>query len=183
MKGCDIVLKLVDASEEYLKQYKEAYLLAKEKVESGNLNKRSLMFEDPDSVDIVQKHKDNRVRNKLQKGYVPSYDYFLIDDDLFIGVIHIRIELTPALLRYGGHIGYGINPKYWRQGYGTKLLKLGLEKAKQLGIKEKVLVTCDDDNIGSYKIIEYNGGILENIIENKKDGQIFLTRRYWIELK
>ena len=76
MKGCGIVLKLVDASEEYLKQYKEAYLLAKEKVENGNLNKRSLIFEDPDSVDIVQKHKDNRERSKLQKGYVPSYDYF-----------------------------------------------------------------------------------------------------------
>lgn len=52
------------------------------------------------------------------------------------------------------------------KGYGTLLLKLGLEKAKELGLKDKVLIICDDDNIGSYKIIEKNGGILENKVEN-----------------
>lgn len=176
------MLKLVDASSQYLQQYKEAYLLAIKKVESGELKKRLQMFEDPDTVDIVKKHKDNRDRSKLQPGYVPSYDYFLIDGELFIGIIHIRIELTSALLRYGGHIGYAINPKYWRRGYGTKLLTLGLKKAKELGIKEKVLITCDDDNVGSYKIIENKGGILENKVQNVYNEETFLTRRYWIDL-
>ena len=36
-------------------------------------------------------------------------------------------------------------------------------------------------NVGSYKIIESNGGILENKIENEDAGEKFLTRRYWIE--
>ena len=61
-------------------------------------------------------------------------------------------------------------------------LKLGLEKAKEIGLKDKVLITCDDDNIGSYKIIEKNGGILENKIENTDDDEVFLTRRYWVKL-
>ena len=58
------------------------------------------------------------------------------------------------LLKYSGHIGYDINPLCWKKGYGTELLKLGLEKAKELIKYDKVLITCDDDNIGSYKIIE-----------------------------
>ena len=63
------------------------------------------------------------------------------------------------------------------------LLKLGLEKAKELVLQEQVLVTCDDDNIGSYKIIEKNGGILENKVENIDEGETFLTRRYWIKIR
>lgn len=140
------------------------------------------MFYNPDEVDIIQKSKDSRVISKLKPNFVPSYDYFLVDDDKFIGRINIRIELTPSLLNYGGNIGYGINPKYWKMGYGTTILKLGLEKAKELGLQNKALITCDDDNIGPYKIIEKNGGILENIVENT-DIETFLTRRYWINIK
>ena len=107
--------------------------------------------------------------------------YFFVEDDKFIGVIHIRIRLTEGLLKYGGHIGYGINPLYWNKGYGTKLLKMGLEKAKELVKEDKILITCDDDNIGSYKIIENNGGVLENKVTNTDAGETFITRRYWIE--
>lgn len=45
------------------------------------------------------------------------------------------------------------------------MLSLAPVKAKQMGIK-KVLITCDKDNIASAKVIESNGGKLENIIEN-----------------
>ena len=38
-----------------------------------------------------------------------------------------------------------------------------------------------NDNIGSYKIIEANGGQLENKVENEDCGEKFLTRRYWIK--
>ena len=66
-----------------------------------------------------------------------------------------KIVLSSSkLLKYGGHIGYAINPKYWKMGYGKELLKLGLEKARELIEEKNILLTCDNDNIGSYKIIE-----------------------------
>lgn len=156
------------------------YLL--KKIKEGLIKKHDLMFLNPDEIDIIQEMKDSRDRTKLKPNYVPSYDYFIVDGDKFIGQISIRTELTPKLLQFGGNIGYGIHPKYWKQGYGTMALKLGLEKAKEIGLKDKVLITCDDDNIGSYKIIEKNGGILENKIENTDDDEVFLTRRYWVKL-
>ena len=175
------MLKLIDADKKYLKQYKEAYLETLKQVELGNIKKHSLMFLNPDEKDIVKICFDNRDQSKLPSHYVPSYDYFAVDDDKFIGVIHIRVRLTDKLLNYGGHIGYAVNPKYWKMGYGTKILELGLKQFKDLIENDKILITCDDDNIGSQKIIEANGGILENKVENEDCGEKFLTRRYWIK--
>ena len=56
-------------------------------------------------------------------------------------------------------------------------------KSQELINSENVLLTCDDDNIGSYKIKEKNSGKLENVVENEDEGEIFMTRRYWISLK
>ena len=57
------------------------------------------------------------------------------------------------------------------------MLHLGLEIAKTAGI-HNVLVTCDENNIGSKKIIEYNGGQFENAIHI--NGSAIKKLRYWI---
>jgi predicted acetyltransferase len=117
-----------------------------------------------------------------QEDWVPSYTFWLtnMNKDI-LGVVRIRMSLENDYVRkYAGHIGYDISPMSRKKGYGTALLKLALEKAAQLG-HDKVLVTCDDDNIGSAKIIEKNGGVLESRIL-KKDNKTQL-RRYWISIK
>jgi len=83
------------------------------------------------------------------------------------------------LRNIGGHIGFNIRPSERRRGYGTAILALTLEKAKELRLK-RVLVTCDDNNVASAKIIEKNGGILEDKYWNDELEQP--KRRYWIEL-
>lgn len=175
------MLKLIEANNKYLDQYKEAYLLSLKQIELGNMKRHSMMFLNPNENDIVKVFIDNRDQSKLPSYYVPSYDYFAVDDDKFVGVIHIRIRLTDNLLKYGGHIGYGVNPRYWKMGYGKEILKLALKQYKDLIEEDKILITCDDDNIGSYKIIEANGGKLENKVKNEDCGEKFLTRRYWIK--
>ena len=55
-----------------------------------------------------------------------------------------------------------------------------MEKARELGLF-RVLVTCDEDNIGSKKIIEHNGGMFENAIEI--DGDPVKKLRYWIDIQ
>ncbi len=89
-----------------------------------------------------------------------SYNtYWLVDDEKsFLGAFRIRHNLHTDFLKRIGHIGYEINSKYRKKGYGTKILELGLVEAKKLGLKE-VLLTCDEDNIASKKIIEKAKGI------------------------
>lgn len=126
---------------------------------------------------LVQLLEDNAEGKHLPEGYVPVSTYWLIDDDAFIGQVNIRHRLNEHLHTIGGHIGYGIRPSKRNRGYGTKILELALEKAKELGI-EKVLVTCDETNIGSKKIIERNGGVYESteFEIGSKVGKL----RYWI---
>ena len=110
-------------------------------------------------------------------GYVPASRFWLIaDGDGYIGDVDVRHCLNESLKRFGGHLGYKIRPSFRQRGYGTVICKRGIEQARQLGIGD-ILITCDDDNIGSAKIIEANGGILRDQIDN---GRGVLTRRYWI---
>ncbi len=110
---------------------------------------------------------------------VPATIFWVVDEAGYIGRIDIRHWLTPNLRRFGGHIGYDIRPSRRREGNGTYALKLALPEARALGLQH-VMITCDTTNIGSRKIIEANGGILEDIIENDFRG--VLTMRWWIVL-
>ena len=124
---------------------------------------------------FVKKMRDYEKGRNMPKGYVASSYYWLVNNYGFLGETTIRHRLSKELLKSGGHIGYGIRPTKRKRGYGKKILALGLKKAKKMGIK-KALVTCNDDNIGSWKIIEANGGILQNKIKYKGKW----IRRYWI---
>ncbi len=82
--------------------------------------------------------------------------------------------------RFGGHIGYFIRPSTWNQGYGNVQLALLLKEASKLSI-DRALVTCDEDNVGSYLVMEKNGGIYRDTIENNIDGKVRRTKRYWFD--
>lgn len=112
-------------------------------------------------------------------GELPYEDFWLMEGEEWIGKLTLRTTINEHYLHAGGHIGYEIRPSKRRCGYGTALLRLGLEKARERGLS-RVLLTCDETNLGSRKIIERNGGNLENMVEVK--GQTVRKMRYWIHL-
>jgi predicted acetyltransferase len=117
---------------------------------------------------------------RLPPNQVPSTFLFAFEASRIVGRVSIRHELNEFLLRVGGHIGYVVVPEFRRQGYATAILRQALEIAHdRLGLA-RVLVTCDDDNIGSIKTIERNGGVLEDVISEPGPGG--LKRRYWIDV-
>jgi len=117
--------------------------------------------------------------DERRDGLVPESFFWLIDDGVYIGRLSLRHHLNDRLLQFGGHIGYEIRPSKRQQGYGKALLRLGLDKARKQGIT-RALITCDDDNIGSARVIEANGGILENTV--LLSHRTVPTRRYWIDI-
>ena len=168
-------MEIIKPSEKYYLSYKEAIKEYKDN------NVDTYKFDESDKDALFKKYSDYSKGINLPQGFVPSDTYWLVDNNTFIGEISIRHSLTDFLIEYGGHIGYAVRYSYWNKGYATKMLKFALEKAKQLGL-EKVLITCNDDNYGSARVIEKNGGVLEDKIKNNIDGKEFITRRYWIEL-
>lgn len=99
------------------------------------------------------------------------------EKNYFIGEIAVRHRLNDALSLRGGHIGYVIRSAEWGRGYGTLMLKLALEKARERGL-DRVLITCDDRNVASARVMEKNGFSLSDKIEAEGT----LTRRYWKNL-
>jgi predicted acetyltransferase len=130
---------------------------------------------------FIQNLKESILGINLPTGCVRSTMFWLVrPDKTILGQSNLRHCLTPDLDELGGHIGYAIHPLERRKGYGTLILKLTLEKARRLGLK-RVLVTCDTVNIGSAKVIENNGGILDSQIFSQKFGK--QISRYWIDLE
>ncbi|WP_106495269.1 GNAT family N-acetyltransferase [Lentibacillus sp. Marseille-P4043] len=112
--------------------------------------------------------------------WLPSTNYFLIDDnERIVGMVDIRHDLNEFLRNVGGHIGYSTRPTERKKGYATLILAEALKKCKKLGI-DRVLVTCDEDNIGSAKVIIDNGGIED---EGFVDDDGTVMRRFWINNK
>ena len=94
-------------------------------------------------------------------GHVPSTTLWWVDGGAYLGRLAIRHRLTPHLLEYGGHIGYDVRPTARRRGHATAMLAAALPVANRLGI-DRALVTCDTTNVASRRVIEANGGVLED---------------------
>lgn len=116
--------------------------------------------------------------------------FWLVDEGRYVGQSSIRPELgTPYLITYGGHIGYSIRPSHRRQGYGHRILQLALTQCAALGL-DRALVTCDEDNTASRRIIEANGGtfesgmLMDDIVARAegRGGEEVRKLRYWFQL-
>lgn len=116
----------------------------------------------------------------LPDGHVACDHFWITDDGQVVGFIAFRRELNDWLRSYGGHIGYAVRPSRRRQGIARAALDLVLDRARVQGY-DRVMLTCDDTNIGSSRTIEGAGGELEDIIDGSEAG-IPRLRRYWIAL-
>ena len=132
------------------------------------------------SIEIwFEELKKRSCEDTVPEGLVPSSTYLAVreKDNYIVGMIDIRHYLNEYLTQVGGHIGYGVRKTERNKGYAKQMLKLALEKCKELKIK-RVLITCDEDNIASEKVILSANAKLEDIRnidgENKK--------RFWIDL-
>lgn len=110
-------------------------------------------------------------RTEAPENFVTMSMYWWVEGETYLGRISIRHYLNEHLREIGGHIGYDIRPSARRRGHATAMLAAALPRAAALGI-DKALITCDEDNIGSRKAIERNGGVLED----RRGGKL----RYWV---
>ena len=133
------------------------------------------------SIEVwLEELKKRSCEDTVPKGLVPSSTYLAVreKDNYIVGMIDIRHYLNEYLTQVGGNIGYGIRKTERNKGYAKQMLKLALEKCKELKIK-KVLITCDEDNIASEKVILSANAKLEDI--RNVDGEN--KKRFWIDLQ
>ena len=129
--------------------------------------------------DWLEELKRRSSKATVPEGLVPSSIYLGIreKDNYIVGMIDIRHYLNEYLTQVGGNIGYSVRKTERNKGYAKQMLKLALEKCKELKIK-KVLITCDEDNIASEKVILSANAKFEDI--RNVDGEN--KKRFWIDL-
>jgi len=115
----------------------------------------------------------------VPEGHVPSTLLFGFVDADIVGRLMIRHALNDFLLRVGGHIGYVVIPEHRRRGYATEMLRQGLDLARSMAL-ERVLLTCDEDNLSSRRVIEKCDGEYEDSYVGPEAP--VGKRRYWIAL-
>lgn len=96
-------------------------------------------------------------------GPLPTSTFTLVKHGQNLGIIQIRhrpsrSDVVPP--GFESHVYYEIEPTHRHQGNGREILRLGLVEARRLGLKE-VIMTCYESNIPSRRIIEANGGLLQ----------------------
>jgi predicted acetyltransferase len=170
------MLKLVTPSV----QYKDSFLEGLAEFQKEGLPWHTELFYDDIASNFetyVRKLKEEV--NIRTETLVPQTSLWGIHNGEYVGRIAIRHTLNEALRVVGGHIGYDTRPSFRGQGFATEMLKLSLPIAKSLGLQE-VLLTTDDTNSASIRVIEKNGGILREtrIIDPKRPAK----RYYWIRL-
>ena len=120
----------------------------------------------------------NSCEETVADGWVPSSTLLAVDEnDRLVGFIDIRHRLNDYLAEFGGHIGYSVRKSERRKGYATQMLTQALDVAKSLGI-DKVLLTCEKDNIASAATMIKCDAMLEKEVYEDDT----LIQRYWISL-
>jgi predicted acetyltransferase len=110
--------------------------------------------------------------------WVNSTLFFLVQENNILWAIQIRHHINhPNLKDTWGHIWYGVRPSERKKWYATQMLRLGLIEAKRLWIN-KVLVSCEPDNIASEKVILKNGGVYNKTVGKGEE----TYKSFWITL-
>ena len=91
----------------------------------------------------------------IEKERCPEYKFqiFLHKSQVAIGHINLRFGEDEKLLKYLGHIGYGINEEFRGNKYSQKACKLITQVLNDHHVN-RIIVTCNPDNFPSRKICE-----------------------------
>lgn len=167
-------------------EYKDSYIAAVKEFQadsdttgrSQDMKKLAIADLEADFAAYAEKLVSHARGENLPAGWVPATEFWLVEGGEYIGRVTVRHRLNENLEKYHGHIGYDIRPSMRGKGYGTHILALALPKAKELGIR-RVLVSCLATNAASRRVIEKNGGVLENQVHDPETDADML--RFWIE--
>lgn len=115
-----------------------------------------------------------------ERDLVASTQYlaFTADTGRLVGCIQLRNSLNNYLENYGGHIGYSVRPSERRKGYASSMLAECLTQAASIGLN-RVLITCDEDNLASEGVIRKAGGIYEDTRDEPNSRP---KKRFWIDI-
>ena len=118
-------------------------------------------------IEVVVKDK---VPPDNERGYIPGYEFTIrfSENKKPVGRVNLRIGNTERIIKYIGHIGYGIEEKYRGHHYAAKACRLIMQVALDHGLGT-LWITCNPDNNPSRRTCEVLSCELVEIIDLPED--------------
>ncbi len=122
-------------------------------------------------IDIKLLSKSSGDKEKKRS---PEYKFQLQlhGQDKAIGHINLRLGQDEKVIKYIGHIGYGVDQAYRGNKYSVKACLLIKQVLKDHGIGA-VIITCNPDNYASRNTCEVIGAQLIEIVDVPKTLDIY----------
>ena len=123
-----------------------------------------------DIVDLKEKY---RLSEKTAFDGVPTvyYDIYLHDSFLKVGKCDLRLKLDKRM--YYGHVGYNIYPKERGHHYAYYACKILFKIAREEFGYNELYLTCNPDNVASYKTLKALGCELLEVIQIPKEHELY----------
>ena len=169
--------QLVPPTAEYADSYRA--LVAEFNAANEGLIPFTLGFANEDFADYLRRLELCAQGMGPAAGFVPHSTWWLVSDGDVVAVSNLRHHATAALLREGGHIGYGVRPSSRGRGFGREVLRYTLQRARAIGL-HNVLLTCRSDNVASIRTILANAGTFDSEAYIEERGTTI--HRYVIDL-
>ena len=118
------------------------------------------------------------IGSPLNDGEIPTSSFFVYDGPRLIG--YLTIKRKNLNLDKVGQVYLNVRPNDRKKGYGDYILKAAIRKCKEIGII-KIIVSCPQESIGGIKLIENNGGVLQE--EKELNGSGIIMKIYSIDIK
>ena len=141
------------------------------------------MFFDVDDLrtDEIFLKLNKTCEEQPEKRWLPAY-YFDICllDGTSVGACDLRIGHNDKTY-IGGNIGYNVNEEYRGNHFAGKACKLLFQLAKKHGL-DYVIITCDPDNVASYKTCEYAGGKYIETVDIPEDNEMYAVGKRLVKI-
>ena len=105
--------------------------------------------------------------------------YLALYNGSVIGMLYVRYEMPRQLRHAYGDIGYSVRPSARNMGFGTEMLKFGLQNLRDNG-RDYAILVCDQKNVGSAKMIVKNGG---KLLQERRGPSDEIEQLYQLDLR
>lgn len=159
------MVKIVLPTKKYENSYYELIDSAKKNYEYEQLGNARLK-DNETFLDMLKRLSERRKGININENDVASEVYFIINNDIIVGILDLRFRLNNNYFNRLGHITIFIKHEERNKGYATEALKLAKRKYSQKYFSN-ILVSCYTDNYAFKRVIEKNGGILKSTFLDK----------------
>ncbi|MEG1710698.1 MAG: GNAT family N-acetyltransferase [Clostridia bacterium] len=132
----------------------------------------------PNSIEDTKKFIDLCKADSIQETRM-NYDLavYCKTENKVIGTCGMYVDSinevgTNNVVGYQGEIGWILNKKYWKNGYGVeiakRLIKFGFEEKKL----HRIIAKCNAENYASYRVMEKSGMRFETLEKKSTYGRV-----------